>query len=117
MVDWTSAKQFHDEPGTAGWRVLYRGAQTVFPTGSFATGVEFIRRIATDTELVRRVSVIAGDLGLAPDPSRLHTIQIAIAEAEEVPTRDFWIAALGYESIGRLLAAGGEVPVGLAYPR
>lgn len=136
MVDWISAKQFHDEPGAAGWHVLYGGAQTVFPTGSFATGVEFIRRIAaetedlgrepdidlrpeavvvrtaaspggrldaTDTELVRRVRAIAGDLGLAPDPSRLHTIQIAIAEAEGVPTRDFWIAALGYESIGGLI--------------
>ena len=51
MVDWISAKQFHD----------------------------------------------------APDPSRLHTIQIAIAEAEGVPTRDFWIAALGYQSIRGLI--------------
>jgi 4a-hydroxytetrahydrobiopterin dehydratase len=136
MVDWISAKQFHDEPGTAGWHVLYGGAQTVFPTGSFATGVEFIRRIAAateevgrepdidlrpeavvvrtaaspggrldaaDAELARRVSAIASDLGLAPDPSRLHTIQIAVAEAEGAPTRDFWIAALGYESIGGLI--------------
>ena len=53
-----------------------------------------------DVELVRRVSAIAAELGLAPDPSQLHTIQIAIAEAEGVSTRDFWVAALGYESLG-----------------
>jgi 4a-hydroxytetrahydrobiopterin dehydratase len=136
MTDWISAKQFHAEPGTAGWHVLYGGAQTVFPTDSFATGVEFVNRIAAvttevgrepdidlrpeavvvrtaaspggrldgaDIELARRVSAIASELGLAPDPSKLHTIQIAIAEAEGVETRDFWIAALGYESVGGLI--------------
>lgn len=132
MVESISAKQFHDQQGTAGWHVLYGGAQTVFPTDSFATGVEFIRRIAlvtasvgrepdidlrpeavvvrtastpggrldtADVELVRRVSSIAVELGLAPDPSQLHTIQIAIAEAQGVRTRDFWLAALGYEPL------------------
>ncbi|MFM9920819.1 VOC family protein [Lacisediminihabitans sp. H27-G8] len=136
MTEWISARQFHDEPGTTGWHVLYGGAQTVFPTGSFATGVEFVRRIAAETaevgrepdidlrpeavvvrtaaspggridaadaELARRISAIARDLGLEPDPSRLHTIQIAIAEAEGVSTRDFWVAALGYEVIGGLI--------------
>ena len=133
MPESISAKQFHDQQGTAGWHVLYGGAQTVFPTDSFATGVEFIRRIAVatvsvgrepdidlrpeavvvrtastpggrldtaDVELVRSVSAIAAELGLAPDPSQLHTMQIAIAEAEGVSTRDFWVAALGYESLG-----------------
>ena len=38
MAESISAKQFHDEQGTAGWHVLYGGAQTVFPTASFATG-------------------------------------------------------------------------------
>ncbi len=32
----------------------YGGAQTVFPTDSFATGVEFIRRIALVTDAVGR---------------------------------------------------------------
>ena len=137
MAEWISAKRFHDEPGTAGWHVLYGGAQTVFPTGSFATGVEFVRRIAAvtgevgrepdidlrpeavvvrtaatltgrldaaDVELSRRVSAVASELGLEPDPSQLHTIQIAVAEADGVSTRDFWIAALGYESIGGFVA-------------
>lgn len=128
-----SAKRFHDEPGTDGWHVLYGGAQTVYPTGSFAAGVEFVRRIAlatqavgrepdidlrpeavvvrtaatpggrldtADAELVRRVSSIAAELGLVPAPDRLSTIQVAIAEAEGVSTREFWAAALGYESVG-----------------
>src|SRR3954462_10027604 len=101
MAESISAKQFHEEEGTAGWHVLYGGAQTVFPTASFASGVEFIRRIAlatvsvgrepdidlrpeavfvrtastaggrldtVDVELVRQVSAIAAELGLAPDP-------------------------------------------------
>ena len=137
MPEWISAQQFHDEPGTAGWHVLYGGAQTVFRTGSFATGVEFIRRIAAETdavgrepdvdlrpeavvvrtaaspggrldaadaELARRVSAIARDLGLEPDPSQLRTMQIAVAEAEGASTREFWIAALGYESVGSFVA-------------
>ena len=29
MVDWISAKQFHDEPGTAGWHVLCGSARSV----------------------------------------------------------------------------------------
>ncbi len=136
MTESISAQQFHDQPGTAGWHVLYGGAQTVFPTDSFARGVEFVRRIAqaaesvgrepdidlrpeavvvrtastpggrldtADVALVQEVSTIATDLGLTPDPSRLHTIQIAIAQAEGVSTRDFWIAALGYESLGGLV--------------
>ena len=137
MTAWMSARQFHDEPGTAGWHVLYGGAQTVFPTGSFAVGVEFVRRIAAETdavgrepdidlrpeavvvrtaatatgrldaadaELARRVSDIARALGLEPDPSRLHTMQIAVAEAEGTSTKEFWIAALGYEAIGSFVA-------------
>ena len=94
MVDWISAKQFHDEPDND-----LRPEAVVVRTAASPGG----RLDATDTELVRRVSAIAGDLGLAPDPSRLHTIQIAIAEAEGVPTRDFWIAALGYQSIEGLI--------------
>jgi 4a-hydroxytetrahydrobiopterin dehydratase len=136
MSKWITAKQFHDEPGTAGWHVLYGGAQTVFRTGSFARGVEFVRLIAVeatasgrepdvdlrpeavvvrtaatvtgkldraDADLARRVSSAASTLGLEPDPSQLHTMQIAIAEAEATSTREFWMAALGYESHGGLI--------------
>jgi 4a-hydroxytetrahydrobiopterin dehydratase len=136
MSDWISAKQFHDAPGTEGWHVLYGGAQTVFRTGTFEAGVEFIRQIAieaasvgrdpdidlrpeavvvrtaatesgridaADAELARRVSAVAAELGLAPDPTGLHTVQIAIAEAEGTSTRDFWTTALGYEYANGLI--------------
>ncbi len=135
MSEWISAKTFHESAGTGGWHVLYGGAQTVFRTGSFATGVELVRRIAliaaelnrepdidlrpeavvvrtaatasrldrVDAELARRVSSAARELGLEPDGSELSTIQIAVAEADGVSTRDFWLAALGYESSGGLI--------------
>jgi len=136
MAETLTAKAFHDEPGTDGWHVLYGGAQTVFPTGSFAAGVEFVRRVGEiaaavgrepdidlrpeavvvrtaatpggrldelDAQLARRVSELARELGLAPDPSQLHTIQIAIAEAEEGATKQFWLAALGYREVGGLI--------------
>ena len=132
-----SPKQFHDEPGTEGWHVLYGGAQTVFPTDAFATGAEFVRRIAeataelgrepdvdlrersvavrtamnprgrldeVDAEVARRVSTVGRQLGLAPDSSRLQTLQIGVAEYAGVDTRDFWRAALGYEDVGGVLA-------------
>ncbi|HWT33178.1 MAG TPA: VOC family protein [Microbacterium sp.] len=52
-----SAAQFHAEPETDGWHVLYGGAQTVYPTDSYATGAEFARRIAQT----------AGEIGREPD--------------------------------------------------
>lgn len=59
---------------------------------------------ALDAELARRVSEAAAERGLHPDPSRLHTVQIAVAEASGVSTREFWLAALGYTPIGGLIA-------------
>lgn len=136
MTGTISAQQFHDDSATAGWHVLYGGAQTIYPVGSFAAGVEFVARIAdaavaagrepdvdlrpeavavrtaststgrldiADLDLVRGISAIADELGLAPDPSRLRTTQIAVAEADGVSTRAFWLAALGYESHGGLI--------------
>lgn len=132
-----SARRFHDEPGTEGWHVLYGGAQTVFPTGSFAAGAEFAGRIAAaaaelgrepdidlrpdcvavctaadargrldllDAEVARRVSAIGRELGLAPDPGRLQTVQIAVAQADGVDTSTFWLAALGYERVDDVVA-------------
>lgn len=132
-----SAAQFHAEPGTDGWHVLYGGAQTIYPTDSFATGADFARRIAQttgeigrepdidlrphsvavctarntrgrlsrmDAEVARRVSAAARELGLAPDPSQLQTVQIGVAESPGVDTRAFWAAALGYEAVDDVLA-------------
>ncbi|HEV3381871.1 MAG TPA: 4a-hydroxytetrahydrobiopterin dehydratase [Trebonia sp.] len=45
MVERITPRQFHAAPGVEDWRVLYEGARTYFVTGSFAKGVEFVRRI------------------------------------------------------------------------
>jgi 4a-hydroxytetrahydrobiopterin dehydratase len=45
MVERITARQFHAAPGVGDWRVLYEGARTYFVTGSFARGVELVRRI------------------------------------------------------------------------
>ena len=58
----------------------------------------------TDAEVARRVSAAAAELGLRPDPERLHTVQIAVAESDGVDTSDFWLAVLGYERVDDVLA-------------
>lgn len=45
MVERITPRQFHAAPGVEDWRVLFEGARTYFVTGSFAKGVEFVRRI------------------------------------------------------------------------
>ncbi|HKT55191.1 MAG TPA: VOC family protein [Microbacterium sp.] len=65
-----SAAQFHAEPGTDGWHVLYGGAQTIYPTDSFATGAEFARRIAATT----------AEIGREPDIDlRPHSVAVCTA--------------------------------------
>jgi hypothetical protein len=45
MVQRITPRQFHASPGVEDWRVLFDGARTYFATGSFAKGVELVRRI------------------------------------------------------------------------
>jgi 4a-hydroxytetrahydrobiopterin dehydratase len=45
MVERITPRQFHATPGVEDWRVLFEGARTYFATGSFAKGVELVRRI------------------------------------------------------------------------
>jgi 4a-hydroxytetrahydrobiopterin dehydratase len=45
MVERITPRQFHETPGVEDWRVLSEGARTYFATGSFAKGVELVRRI------------------------------------------------------------------------
>jgi pterin-4a-carbinolamine dehydratase len=52
-----------------------------------------------DVTLARRVSEIAADLGLEPDPSQLTRINLAVAHDPDTPVLDFWAAALGYEEV------------------
>lgn len=57
-----------------------------------------------DVEVARRVSAIGHGMGLAPDASRLQTIQIGVAQADGVDTSGFWLAALGYERVDDVIA-------------
>lgn len=58
-----TASAFHAEPGTEGWHVLYGGAQTIFPTGSFAVGAALVARIIEVTAPLGREP----DIDLRPD--------------------------------------------------
>ncbi|HET9260153.1 MAG TPA: 4a-hydroxytetrahydrobiopterin dehydratase [Acidimicrobiia bacterium] len=49
-----------------------------------------------DIELARRVSAVARDLGLDPDPSQLLAVGIAVAQDSGVDVRPFFAAAFGY---------------------
>jgi 4a-hydroxytetrahydrobiopterin dehydratase len=65
-----SAAQFHEAPGTAGWHVLYGGAQVIFPTDSLQAGAEFAGRVAD----------AAAGLGREPDIDlRPHAVAVCTA--------------------------------------
>lgn len=53
-----------------------------------------------DVLLAQRISVIAREHGLEPDPSQLKVVGIAVAQAENVDVRPFWSAAFGYKYLG-----------------
>jgi 4a-hydroxytetrahydrobiopterin dehydratase len=50
-----------------------------------------------DIELARRISHVARELKLEPDPSQVQVVGIAVAQDTGADTRPFWVAALGYE--------------------
>lgn len=45
MVEAINSRTFHETSGVEDWRIVSVGATAYFETGSFATGVEFVRRI------------------------------------------------------------------------
>ena len=49
-----------------------------------------------DLELARRISRIAADMGLAPNPAAVQHVQLAFDAADRPAVMDFWRAALGY---------------------
>ncbi|HSJ71556.1 MAG TPA: VOC family protein [Acidimicrobiia bacterium] len=53
-----------------------------------------------DIEFARRVSVMARELGLEPDPSQVQAVGIAVAQDAGADVRPFWAAALGYTHLG-----------------
>jgi len=52
-----------------------------------------------DLELARRISAVAGDLGLAADPSAVQHVQLAFDAADPDAVMNFWRAALGYAQV------------------
>ena len=67
-----------------------------------ATGVRVRTRTAEvsgltddDVALARGVSVAAGELGLAADPSVLQTVQLTIDTGQKGALMDFWRTASG----------------------
>lgn len=51
-------------------------------------------------EFAAEVSQAAAELGLAPDVSRIQSVDIYVAQHSAVDTRPFWTAALGYDPLG-----------------
>ncbi|MFL6077658.1 MAG: VOC family protein [Mycobacteriales bacterium] len=63
-----------------------------------------------DTELARRISAAARDLGLSADPSVLQNVQVSIDALVTREVLPFWRAVLGY-------ADRGDTPYDLIDPR
>lgn len=53
-----------------------------------------------DIELARRISALAREVGLEPDPSQVQAVGIAVAQDAATDVRPFWAAAFGYEPLG-----------------
>lgn len=53
----------------------------------------------SDVEFARRVSLVAHELGLEPDPSQLLAVGIAVAQDAAVDVRPFFAAAFGYKPL------------------
>ena len=53
-----------------------------------------------DVEVARRISAMARELGLEPDPSQVQVVGIAVAQDRGADVRPFWVAAFGYENLG-----------------
>jgi 4a-hydroxytetrahydrobiopterin dehydratase len=61
------------------------------------TASDFRGRITTvDAALAARISALAAERGLEADDDRTQTVGIAVAQADGVDSRAFWLAALGY---------------------
>jgi pterin-4a-carbinolamine dehydratase len=54
----------------------------------------------SDIDLARRVTSLARERGLDPDPSQLQAVGIAVAQDTDADVRPFWAAALGYRHLG-----------------
>lgn len=53
-----------------------------------------------DVDLARRISGLARDLALEPDPTQVQVVGIAVAQDAGADVRPFWAAAFGYQDLG-----------------
>jgi 4a-hydroxytetrahydrobiopterin dehydratase len=53
-----------------------------------------------DVALAQQISAAARELGVAADPTRVQTVQVAIDRLVAADVRPFWRAALGYQEAG-----------------
>ena len=53
-----------------------------------------------DLDLARRISRVAAELGLKPDPSAVQHVQLAFDASDRPAVMEFWRAALGYVQVG-----------------
>ncbi|HEY1701436.1 MAG TPA: VOC family protein [Trebonia sp.] len=86
MVERITPRQFHASPGVEDWRVLFEGARTYFATGSFANGVE----------LVRRIGELADAANHHPDVDLRYggvAVSLTTHEAGDISERDAALAA------------------------
>ncbi|MCO7202094.1 hypothetical protein NH287_00995 [Microbacterium sp. CnD16-F] len=60
---------------------------------------------AAATDFARAVSEGAASLGLRPDPARVQSVGVYVAEHSGADVRPFFLAALGYDAVGDTDAA------------
>jgi 4a-hydroxytetrahydrobiopterin dehydratase len=97
VVERITPRQFHASPGVEDWRVLFEGARTYFATGSFANGVE----------LVRRIGELADAANHHPDVDLRYggvAVSLTTHEAGDISERDAALAA-------RISAAARELGI------
>lgn len=115
---------------TRDWRVLDAGLTAWFDAPSPDAAVELVRRLAglSDTlpdvrlrtegvrvtvaepGLAEAISAVAGELGLAADPTGLSVLRILVAAVDPPAVQAFWQASFGYraESAGLVDPSGRD---------
>ncbi|GAA1058500.1 hypothetical protein GCM10017608_25850 [Agromyces luteolus] len=61
---------------------------------------DFAELVETDLDLARRISEVAATFGARSDPSKVQTVQVAIASKAEAAVRPFWRELFAYAEHG-----------------
>lgn len=121
MTERLTGPQFHASEGIDDWRVLYHLVTAHFPTGSLAEGAALASAIARlptsrvkidlvatgvtvylfdrDVELARRISAVARELGLVPEPGAAQVVNVCIDALVIPDVLPFWQAVMGYRKV------------------